>query len=276
MPAQPGRPAPAPAKPGPPSQNAPPTQPAPPPSAPVAVASVPAAETYPVSAWTLAKAPSGFVDSIELEGAPLDLKEAKLLVPADVLTVTGWAGDRALGIRFPAVVLSLCGRVVASTDVGLPRPDVAKAVHPNLGKAGWSARLLVGHLPRCADEKLSGWAVAPFGPVLFPLSGEAKLDLPPAAPLPPGLNVQTHKLVRPDDRPAEPQPVKIEVKGAVNVRECGSTKCKVVGKLDEGSHLGGLLDQVDGWALVVVPEQATGWLAERVVTMEPVKRDSGG
>ncbi len=253
-----------------PSSAAPsPATPAPPP--PMAVSSVSAAQTYPLSDWSLATVPSGFVDGVRLKGAYLNRDVARHLVPIDVLTVTGWAGDRALGIRFPKVALSLCGRVVASTVVGVPRPDVAKAVHPNLAKAGWSARLLVGQLPRCKDETLAGWGVAPFGGVLFPLSGAWRLDLPPAVPLPPSVRVAPHKLVRPADIPVDPKTVRIQVKGEVNVRRCGSTTCKVVGQLARGSHLAGLLDQADGWALIVVPKGVSGWLAERVIAMEAAK-----
>ncbi len=238
----------------------------PPPATPVPVSSVPADKTYPLADWSAATVPSGFVDGVELDGAPLDPAKAKLLVAEDVLTVSGWAGDRALGIRFPNVVLSLCGRVVATTGVDQPRPDVAKAVHPNLGHSGWTARLLVGHLPRCANATLQGWGVAPFGQVLFPLQGGMPLALAPAEPLDPQIPIETHPLLHPGDLPKAPQEVRVTVKGAVHVRSCGSVKCPVVGELKQGGqHVAALLDQAEGWALVVVPKAATGWLAERVV-----------
>lgn len=260
-------PAPEPAAPAPTARS-----PAPAPSPlPIAVASVPAAETYALADWTEAKTPSGFLDGVTLEGASLDPEKSRLLVGEDVLTATGWAGDRALGIRFPKVLLAMCGRIVAAADVGLDRPDVAKAVHPNLAKSGWSARLLVGHLPRCAGATLAAWAVAPFGKVVFPLAGAVALDLPPARPLDPALTVETHPLPRPADMSDAAKPVKIVARSKVNMRRCGSTRCKVVGQLAPGTHIAGLLDRADGWALVVTQDQATGWLAERVVTIEPVK-----
>ncbi len=79
----------------------------------------------------------------------------------DILIARGWAGDTGLGMRLSDVLLARCDRIVAHAKVTLERPDVAKAVHPNLVRSGWEAQLLAGHLPSCGNDDLSAWAVVP-------------------------------------------------------------------------------------------------------------------
>jgi len=257
------------AQPPPASEPSPAPEPAPPskPPEPVTVDSVALSDGYPLTDWTIEKASGGNVDGATFAGAPLDAETAPLLTDSDVITVSGWAGDAGLGMRFPRVLISICGRVVAAATADLPREDVAESIHSNLTTPGWNAKLLVGHLPHCENATLSGWAVAPFGRILFPLHGELPLPLGPSHGIDPGLTVTGGTLIKPADA-ATPPRIVIEIKSArINLRRCADTSCPTVGTLSRGKHEGIRLDTGTDWTLVVVPGGASGWISDKAATV---------
>jgi hypothetical protein len=244
-------------------------EPAPPPKPPepVTVDSVAPSDSYPLTDWTIEKASGGNIDGATFAGAQLDAETAPLLTDSDVIAVSGWAGDAGLGMRFSRVLISVCGRVVAAATADMPREDVAKSIHPNLTAPGWSVKLLVGHLPRCENATLSGWAVAPFGRILFPLHGELPLPLGPSRGIDPGLPVTGGVLIKPADA-APPPRIFIEIKGAgIDLRSCADTSCPAVGTLPHGKHEGIRLDTGTDWTLVVVPGRASGWVSDKAATV---------
>jgi len=177
----------------------------------------------------------------------------------DLLIARGWAGDTGLGMRLTDVFLARCDRIVGHARVTLDRPDVAKAVHPNLVRSGWEAQLLAGHLPSCDNDSLSAWVVVPGSPALLvPLIGRhtAKVDRvgPPAVS-----HVSAQGVIRPEAY-AAPARVSFEILASrVNLRRCGSTECPVVGQIDQGTYLGAVLENNGEWSLIGFGAHQ-GWL----------------
>ena len=241
------------------------------PSRVIAVDSVPPEESYPLAQWTLDKAASGYFEGATVAGARLTPSMAKSLGDAETISLHGWAGDTDLGTRFTRVVFSMCNRTIGGAVVDIPRPDVAQQVHPNLDVSGWTAQLLVGHLPRCDGARLAAWAVAPIGRTLYPLQGSIGLALPPAneSVNGPAVAATTTKLVHPADVEDSARRIVVEIKtGTVNLRRCGAASCTVVGSLGRGRHSGIRLGDNDAWTLVVIPDVTSGWIsreAARVV-----------
>lgn len=179
--------------------------------------------------------------------------------PNDILMARGWAGDLGLGLRLNDVVLERCGRIVARAQVTLARPDVAKAVHPNLLRSGWEAQLFAGDLPSCGDDNLSAWAVIPGSPaLLIPLVGQHAVNVAGFTAIDvPHVSAQT--VIRPDAYPAPPE-ASFQILAAVaNMRRCGSTKCAVVSKVTRGTHSGVLLENNGSWSLLAFGDRQ-GWL----------------
>lgn len=225
-------------------------------------------DQYPVTAWSPNQVFAGHVDAFTFAGVALTRELSTQMVDSDVLTVSGWAGDGTLGMRVPSVVFTACGMVVGSAPVDAQRGDVARAVHPNLARSGWSARLLVGHLPRCENMVLKGYAVAPAGQALFALAGELRLDLPARAGGAEGPEFAGSAQLHPRDIPRMLPLVRLTVVSArVNVRHCAGTKCKIVGTLGNGTTNGAVLDETGGWLLGTFGEVA-GWVSRRVVRIE--------
>ncbi len=102
----------------------------------IGVDSYPLSAGYALDEWSAGTGNSGYLDEASVNGQTLTGKGAALLADGDVVELFGWAGDASLGLRYPFVLISACGKVVAHVAVGLPRSDVAAAVHPNLGKSG--------------------------------------------------------------------------------------------------------------------------------------------
>ena len=207
-----------------------------------------------LAAWGRADAPSGHLDAAFLArtGAKLDAQAA--LKADDLIDVHGWAGDRLLGLRFETALISLCGKVVARARVGEARPDVARAMHPNLTRSGWRTRLAVVHLPRCANAQLQAWGVVPGAPVLVPLAGTVPLELPPPSGSPP-----------PGAPPFQPKDVAAPKLGPIAVlvelaelRHCGSTDCAVAAQAGGGTHQGYVAAQAGDGAWVVLGARAGG------------------
>ena len=228
------------------------------------VGSYGAALSYAIAEWTLGTAPSGFVDSANVNGQALGPEAAMPpLRGRDILELSGWAGDVSIGLRYPYVLISACDRVVAHTAVNLQRPDVAKAVHENLGLSGWRVTIAAAHLPQCKGGALRAWGVAP---------GDRKLLLPLNRHI--GLS---DRAIEPDDSrrfkaaaaplrsgdlpPIVPTVLNVRAK-ILNMRRCAKPDCAVTGQLAKGTWSVLELGETAGWMLVALPGRA-GWISRQ-------------
>jgi hypothetical protein len=177
----------------------------------------------------------------------------------DILVARGWAGDTGLGMRLVDVLLARCDRIVGRAKVTLDRPDVAKAVHPNLVRSGWEAQLLAGHLPSCGDDNFSAWAVVPGSPaLLIPLIGRHAVTVDRVgAPSVSSVSAQTE--IRPEAYSAQAEETFEILASRANLRRCGSITCAVTGQIDRGTHSGILLDSNGEWSLMGFGD-SQGWL----------------
>ncbi|MEX2616672.1 MAG: hypothetical protein WD767_11295 [Alphaproteobacteria bacterium] len=221
-------------------------------------------QSYPIDEWTLGTAPSGFIDSASVNGRALG-PEAGMppLRGRDVLELSGWAGDVSIGLRYPYVLISACGRILAHAAVNLQRPDVANAVHENLRLSGWRVTIAAAHLPQCKGGALRAWGVAPGDrKLLLPLNRHVALsdtaieldrDARFAAAEPP--------LHAADMPPIAPVILNVRAK-VLNMRRCAKAECAVTGQLAQGTwnvlELGGTVD----WMLVALPGRA-GWISRQ-------------
>lgn len=234
------------------------------PSGPIAVDSV--ASGYPVDAWQRARGAAGKIENVTLTSE--EALPARALNDSDVLEISGWAGDNDLGARAAFVAIAICGRVVATPPVDRPRPDVARDVHPNLGRSGWRGRVAIAHAPRCADAKLE--ILAPMGPFPFavPLDGGRELTLA-AGGAAPALRGPAAPLRRPPGAAPDPRRLTVQGAGNVNLRRCASTECSVLGSLRAGTHQAIVVENAAEWLLVAVPAAgASGWIAKRVARLD--------
>ena len=181
-----------------------------------------------------------------------------------LLTVSGWAGDRSIGVRYPYVLISACGKVVAHVAVNLARPDVAKIIHVNLGQSGWRAQIALRHLPDCGNLQLRAWGVAPGDSgLILPLNGQFALSVVPAAESK-ALVASAAPPLRPADmKPLSPVGLKVTA-NVLNIRRCAGVDCAIVGRLAKGEWTVLTLDDSKGWLLFAMPERA-GWVSKRYV-----------
>lgn len=215
------------------------------------------AAQYPMSEWRQVETREGYVDSVSIAatGARLDGNTLKV---DDSLDIAGWVGDSILGARFKDVLFSLCGKAVGHAKIGLRRPDVAVAVHPNLGSSGWQGRLYVGYLPRCADPVLHVWGVVPGTTTVVPVREPVPLKLPPAAAVP--ANAPKGAPVFAPKNVVAFHPTSIDVLADhAEMRRCGASNCQTVAQITKGRYQGHVIEEADGWVLVVIPDKA-GWL----------------
>ncbi len=250
--------APVPAPPPPPPRPA--EVPAP---TPVAVAPPPAPtiivdsseRTYPLSAWRIGQAAGGWIDPPADTGAPLG--------DGAVVELSGWAGDGELGWRARHVAIAVCGEVVASVRVDIPRADVARAAHPNLAISGWRAKLAVAHLPRCADARIQAVAQLGDGRYALPLLGARTLSLAPAGGSRPNLLSPPAPVSPP---PSDPELGTLRLSGNANVRRCAATTCEQRGLLPAGTHRALIAEESGEWILVSVPaSNIAGWISKRTL-----------
>jgi hypothetical protein len=237
---------------------------------PKIVDSYPLKLSYLLSKWSARKAPSGFLDGARLDDRVLKTGGAAISVARDkVITLSGWAGDQSVGVRYPYVLISACGRVVAHVVVNLARPEVANSVHGNLGRSGWRAQIALRHLPDCGDLKLRVWGVAPGdSKLILPLDGQLSLVVAPA--------VESNALVtsaapplRPTDmKPLTPVWLRV-MTNVLNIRRCAGVDCAIVGRLAQGEWTVLTLDDMNGWLLFATPEYA-GWVSKRYVGLSPL------
>ncbi len=188
-----------------------------PPTAPLkTVASYPPNLSYVLSQWTAGMNLAGHIDRAKLGDRVLTTSGAIKSVDRDkVIALSGWAGDESVGVRYPYVLISACGKVVAHAAVNLARPDVAKAVHVNLGQSGWRAQIALRHLPDCKNLKLSAWGVPPGDSRwIFPLNGQLALSIAPTGKVTEKFLVTS---AAPPLRPADMKgdvPISVEIRGA--------------------------------------------------------------
>ncbi|MBL0932762.1 MAG: hypothetical protein IBJ15_21965, partial [Alphaproteobacteria bacterium] len=191
--------------------------PAPPPapSGPLSVDSLPPG--YALETWQRARGAAGKIESVMLTTEePLP---SRALNDGDVIEISGWAGDNDLGARTAFVAIAICGRVIATPAVDGQRPDIARSIHPNLGRSGWRARVAIAHVPRCADAKLE--ILAPMGPFPFavPLDGARELTLASGGTAP-ALRGPAAPLRRAPTAAPEPRRLTVQGTGNINLRRC--------------------------------------------------------
>jgi hypothetical protein len=251
---------------------APPGTPKPLESAPLPPRMVDSAPTtYPLSNWQIAPPPArgGAIERARILGRA-DASQQGNLRQDDLLEITGWAGDPALGMRVSKVVLAACDQVFASAAVGRQRPDIATSVHRNLGESGWVAEVLLGHVPRCENTVVRAWAVAPGRPLL--LETEAELPLPaeprPVNPLP-AVTLRA-PLTGPPAEPLSPSTFLVLDRTAP-LRSCAGADCLTVATLQQGRNDGYLVERSGDWVLIAVGSSA-GWIADMAIEILPLQK----
>ena len=233
-----------------------------------------APSTYPLSNWQIAPAPArgGAIERARILGRA-DASQQGNLRRDDLLEITGWAGDPALGMRVSKVVLAACDQVFASAAVGRPRPDIASSVHRNLGESGWVAEILLGHVPRCEQTVVRAWAIAPGRPLLLEM--EAELPLPaeprPVTPLP-AVTLRS-PLPGPPAEPLSPSTFLVLDRSAP-LRACGAGDCMTVATLQQGRNDGYLIERSGEWVLIAVGSNA-GWIVDRAIEILPLQKADG-
>jgi|GEM_PF-1095637 len=221
-------------------------------------------DAYALESWSAERTAVGWFDSLTRKNAASPPGSTLPLEPNDIVVAQGWVGDGTLGMRFPYVLLTTCGVVVATVTVDRERPDVAKAVHPHLTRSGWQATLLAGDLPRCGSMTLQAYGVAPARRLIFPLSGEFQLALLDGEA--PHSSQVEHRgvLIGPEDIPLAPRSTVLSVKPSrLELRQCGDSKCSVVGSLPIGEHAVSVLDRSPGWVLIF-SERGAGWVSSHL------------
>lgn len=220
------------------------------------------ADHYDAAALPEGRRFGGAVTQVMVAGAVPGRLGSRPLRADDVLLVTGWAGDPAVGLRFPHVLFEVCDRVVGHAEVAAARPGLARFMHVNLGQAGFTALLPVALLPDCPEPVLRAWAVR---------SQAARHALAGAWPLParpaeadaemPRFAGRTAAPLRPGDLPERDiQRIEVRVRSAY-LRKCGARACDPVGGLTAGRHRVVIADQADGWSLLLGDSQE-GWIRD--------------
>jgi hypothetical protein len=239
---------------------------------------VPAAPPIPVNSfsddlatsikdWELETVLSGNVDEILIDGEKAQKLGTRPLSNNDVLQIKGWAGNTALGMRMRHVLISMCQKVIAHAPVIDRRPDIAKKVHPNLVRSGWTAWVAVAHLPRCETAEIRFWAAGAVAPVLSPVNGWQRMDLPSVDTKPEKLFFTDGKPLKPENLP---QPISVVLNipgGKANLHRCADPDCRVIGTRAKGRHLAFIVDTAQDWALIQFRD-TSGWLAQSSFEIE--------
>ncbi|MBL8806105.1 MAG: SH3 domain-containing protein [Rhodospirillales bacterium] len=234
--------------------------PAPPPASLPAPIIVDSAERgYPLTAWQIGQTAGGWIDAPAFGSEPLDDRS--------IVEISGWAGDSETGWRALRVAIAICGTVVATVRADLPRPEVARAAHPNLGRSGWRAKLAIAHVPRCDGARIQAVAQIGASRAALPLLGERPIRLAPTGGTRPALLAQPSPALPPED---DPQTRVIRLSGNTNVRRCGDLQCEIRGRLPAGAHRAVVGEDTAGWLLVAVPaSNVTGWISKQAVAGLP-------
>lgn len=240
------------------------------PQNPVIVDSYAEPHVHPLSEWQARRGIFGFIDTVQIEGAQPRTYNWTPVNNNNVLVITGWAGVKEFGMQMTHVLLSVCDNVVGSVKVDSSRPDIAEQIHPNLLRAGWSARLAVNHLPRCANARINAWGLGRRGAVIWPVSREVKLTFDDSVPPKVKFSPNSSPL-RAGNRPSYTRR-RIQITARMlNLRRCGNRNCKVVAKLKTGNYMGLILQRKKLWSLVALQENA-GWLANRYFKVSSLSR----
>ena len=225
----------------------------------IIVDSFPPERQTPFDDWRRTEEAAGHFDRLAMIGEGGVQVDPESVAANDILVAQGWAGEFKLGIRHKDVLLVMCRRVVARAQVSQARPDVAKAVHPNLGWSGWEAQIVAADLPQCEDDRLSAWAVVrATPPFLAPLIGAHAVTIGDG-----GGTVVPHtpaqSPVTPDSYEKLPV-LRVDVRASrANLRACAATSCERVAQIDRGVYPAAMLDRVDGWSLIAFADRI-GWL----------------
>ena len=233
----------------------------------IPVDSYSAGDQYDILKWNLVPFSSGSVDSVRTGGGIASAEGSLAISNGDYLIISGWAGHPAYGMRFRDVLFSLCGKVVGRAAVTASRPDVATAVHRNLARSGWTVRLAANHLPRCKEQVLQAWGVAPIGFNIFPLIGKTAITLlETAEPVSARFQSRSAMLTPAQNGKAELKKITVSA-SALRLRKCGDTSCDVVGHIKAGQHDGFVLETVGQWSLFQIGE-AVGWASNWYVAIQ--------
>lgn len=225
---------------------------------------LPAAQ-YPAAEWRRIEAQAGVVESVTVVSTGAKLGDGMPKV-TDMLEVSGWIGDPVLGLRFKDVVFAMCGMIVGHTKISLLRPDVARAVHPNLFLSGWRAKLYVAYLPRCTSATLHVLGVVPGSmtvmsagapiPLKLPATDKMLANAPSGAPLFTPKNVTAARFI----------PVNV-LPDSAELRRCGAVDCAAVGQVAKGRYAGHIAEEANGWVLLIMKDKS-GWLARSQISWE--------
>lgn len=223
---------------------------------PLFVDSYPVASQLKLEAWESFDFSMGHFDVLTVEKVPHSAgKDGQIAI----LVAQGWAGETQLGMRLQDVFLSMCGLVIARANILQDRPDVARAVHPNLLRSGWQARIYPGDLPSCASRQMSAWSIVPGNPArLMRLNTTHEV---PGLPLEPigDLRVSAQSDLDPGTYPT-PLPTSIRIDSRrVNLRRCGGTDCEIVGQVDRGEYSAVLIEDTEEWTLTTL-NNLYGWI----------------
>lgn len=239
---------------------------------PVPVDSYAADAAYDITQWTKGDEFSGYIDAASVNGVALPKGGLPRFAPGDVIVLSGWTGEVNVGIRLPYVMASVCDKVVGHAPVSGHRPDVAKAVHPNLIASGWRMRIALASLPNCEDRSLRVWGVVPGqARLILPLNGHVPMAAPDSGPGPatnPGKNKtpefqNSQPLMTQDITPLKSLTLMVKA-DTLNIRACGDATCSITGKFRKGEWTVVKMDESKDWLLVATPERA-GWVARRFV-----------
>lgn len=225
----------------------------------VQVNSYPPGREYPLSEWQVVEDAGGFVDAVFINGELMGMDEVIQVKSGDVIHMTGWAGHRMLGMRFPEVLFSVCDKVIGGAAVTGTRSDVAESVHPNLMYSGWEADLFAADLPDCDETTISVWGRPPVGWTLRPVLGDWSFAFQASAEESSVTVIHEEPLVRPEDvKEAETYRLSIH-HDSTALHQCADVRCDVVAKLSQGALNAVVVEELDGWVLLQ-SAKGSGWI----------------
>ena len=223
---------------------------------------------YPLAEWQVVDDAGGFVDAVFVNGELMGMDEIIRVGSGDVIHMTGWAGHRLLGMRFPEVLFSVCGKIVGGVTVSGVRPDVADSVHPNLMHSGWEADLFASDLPRCEEPAISVWGRPPVGWTLRPVIGTWRFIFQASSEIAPVTIIHEESIIRPEDvKKTETQRLSIH-HGNTPLHQCANTKCDVVINLAQGPLSAVIVEEMDGWVLLQ-SAKGSGWVMSSAFRVLP-------
>jgi hypothetical protein len=224
----------------------------------VQVNSYPPGREYALSQWQVVDDPGGFVDAVFVNGELIGMDEIIMVSTGDVIHLTGWAGHRLLGMRFPEVLFSVCGSVIGGVAVTGERADIADSVHPNLMYSGWEANLFASDLPHCDEAAIAVWGRPPVGWTLRPVLGEWRFEVQTVADAPAMTVIHEEPLIRPEDA-SKADTLRLSIHhDKTALHQCANTTCDVLSYLPQGLLNAVIVEEFDGWVLLQ-SVKGSGW-----------------